>query len=44
MRLILCLTLALCACSPPLLRCEKHLQPINAPAAKRPPAAGGSAP
>lgn len=44
MRLILCLALALCACSRPLLRCEKHLQPINAPAAKQSPAAGGSAP
>jgi hypothetical protein len=36
MRLILCLTFALSACSSPLQRCDKHLQPINAPAAKQP--------
>jgi hypothetical protein len=36
MRLILLLTLALSACSSPQVRCDKHLQPINAPAAKEP--------
>jgi|HubBroStandDraft_2_1064218.scaffolds.fasta_scaffold81215_3 hypothetical protein len=36
MRLILLLTLALSACSSPHVRCDKHLQPINAPAAKEP--------
>jgi hypothetical protein len=34
MRLILCSVLALSACSTPLVRCDRHLQPINAPAAK----------
>jgi uncharacterized lipoprotein YmbA len=34
MRLILSLALALCACSSPQVRCDKHLLPINAPAAK----------
>jgi hypothetical protein len=36
MRLIILLSLALCACSSPQLRCDKHLLPINAPAAKDP--------
>lgn len=36
MRLIPLLALALCACSSPQVRCDKHLQPINAPAAKQP--------
>jgi hypothetical protein len=36
MRLILLLALALSACSSPQVRCDKHLQPINAPAAKEP--------
>jgi hypothetical protein len=36
MRLIILLSLALCACSSPQVRCDKHLQPINAPAAKVP--------
>ncbi len=44
MRLILGLILVLSACSSPLVRCDKHLQPINAPAAKQPVAALGSAP
>jgi len=44
MRLILGLILVLGACSAPLERCDKHLQPINAPAAKQPVAAVGSAP
>ena len=35
MRLIILLSLALCACSSPQVRCDKHLQPINAPAAKQ---------
>jgi hypothetical protein len=35
MRLILLLALALGACSSPQVRCDKHLQPINAPAAKQ---------
>jgi hypothetical protein len=34
MRLIICLLLLLCGCSTPLVRCDKHLQPINPPAAK----------
>jgi hypothetical protein len=34
MRLILLSLLALSACSSPQVRCDKHLQPINAPAAK----------
>jgi hypothetical protein len=34
MRLIFCLALLLSACSTPAVRCDKHLQPINAPAAK----------
>lgn len=42
MRLILLLSLALCACSSPPVRCDKHLQPINGPAAKQPVAAGTS--
>jgi hypothetical protein len=36
MRLIILLSLGLCACSSPQVRCDKHLQPINAPAAKEP--------
>jgi hypothetical protein len=44
MRLILGLIIALSGCSSPLVRCDKHLQPINAPAAKQPVAAAGSAP
>jgi hypothetical protein len=36
MRLIPLLVLALSACSSPQVRCDKHLQPINAPAAKEP--------
>ena len=38
MRLIILLALALGACSTPQVRCDKHLQPINAPAAKVVPA------
>jgi hypothetical protein len=34
MRLIFCLALALSGCSTAAVRCDKHLQPINAPAAK----------
>jgi hypothetical protein len=34
MRLILWLALALSACSTATVRCDKHLQPINAPSAK----------
>ena len=34
MRLLVCLALALSACSTPTVSCDKHLQPINAPAAK----------
>jgi hypothetical protein len=36
MHLIILLSLALCACSSPQVRCDKHLLPINAPAAKDP--------
>ena len=47
MRLIILLSLALCACSSPQVRCDKHLLPINAPAPKDPgakePAAGDRA-
>jgi hypothetical protein len=35
MPLILLLALALCACSSPQVRCDKHLQPINSPVAKQ---------
>lgn len=34
MRLIFCLALVLSACSTATVRCDKHLQPINAPSAK----------
>jgi hypothetical protein len=34
MRVMICLLLLLCACSTPEVRCDKHLEPINAPAAK----------
>jgi hypothetical protein len=34
MRLFFCLALALSACSTAAVRCDKHLQPINAPAAR----------
>lgn len=40
MRVIVCLIFALSACAGPVVRCEKHLQPINAPAPK--PAAAAS--
>jgi hypothetical protein len=42
MRLILCLVMLISACSAPAVRCDKHLVPINEPAAKQPasPAAG----
>ncbi len=42
MRLLLCLALALNACSASPLRCDKHLQPINPPAAKAATPAQGS--
>lgn len=35
MRLIFILVLALCGCASPPMRCDKHLQPINAPAPKQ---------
>jgi hypothetical protein len=44
MRLILLLALALCACSSPQVRCDKHLQPINVPGAKQPVAPVGGTP
>ena len=34
MRLIICLLFLLSACATPAVRCDKHLEPINAPAAK----------
>jgi hypothetical protein len=34
MRVMICLLLLLSACSTPAVRCDKHLEPINAPAAK----------
>jgi hypothetical protein len=39
MRVMVCLLLVLSACSTPAVRCDKHLEPINAPAAKPVPAA-----
>ena len=36
MRLIILLSLGLCACSSPQVRCDKHLLPINVPTAKEP--------
>jgi hypothetical protein len=33
MRLIVCWMALLCGCSKPIVRCDAHLQPINAPAA-----------
>jgi hypothetical protein len=36
MRLVVLLALMLSACSSPQVRCDKHLQPINVPAAKQP--------
>jgi len=39
MRVMVCLLLVLSACSTPAVRCDKHLEPINAPAAKLVPAA-----
>jgi hypothetical protein len=44
MRLILLLAITLCACSSAQVRCDKHLQPINAPGAKQPAAEVRSAP
>jgi len=41
MRLMFLLVLVLSACSSPQVRCDKHLQPINAPAAKEPTASVG---
>ncbi len=35
MRLIFCLMALLCGCSTPGVRCDAHLQPINAPAPGR---------
>jgi hypothetical protein len=32
MRLVVCLIPLLCGCSTPSVRCDGHLQPINAPA------------
>ena len=40
MRVMVCLLLVLSACSTPAVRCDKHLEPINAPAAKIEPVAG----
>lgn len=36
MRVIFLLALVLCACASPQVRCDKHLQPINAPAGRQP--------
>ena len=44
MRLIFLLALVLSACSSPQVRCDKHLRPINAPAAKEPTALAGDGP
>lgn len=47
MRLFICLIPLLCGCSTPPLRCDSHLQPINAPAVSGTPGtaseAGGAA-
>jgi hypothetical protein len=40
MRLFICLISLLCGCSTPPLRCDAHLQPINAPAASGTPGTG----
>jgi hypothetical protein len=34
MRITICLLLLLSACSTPAVRCDKHLEAINAPAPK----------
>jgi hypothetical protein len=34
MRVMMALLLFLSACSTPAVRCDKHIEPINAPAAK----------
>jgi hypothetical protein len=34
MRVMICLLLMLSACTTPAVRCDKHLEAINAPAAK----------
>jgi hypothetical protein len=39
MRVMICLLLMLSACATPVVRCDKHLEAINAPAAKIEPAA-----
>jgi hypothetical protein len=44
MRLFVLLVLALSACASQQMRCDKHLQPINAPAAKEPAANQPAAP
>jgi hypothetical protein len=38
MRVTICLLLLLSACSTPAIRCDKHLEAINAPASKIEPA------
>jgi hypothetical protein len=43
-RIIFILALALCACASHQVRCDRHLQPINAPAANQPVAPAESAP
>jgi hypothetical protein len=43
MRVMICLLLVLSACSTPAVRCDKHLEPINASAAKIESAAGSAA-
>jgi hypothetical protein len=40
MRVMICLLLMLSACATPVVRCDKHLEAINAPAPKIEPAAG----
>jgi hypothetical protein len=37
-RIIICFSLLLQACTPHMIRCDTHLQPINAPADKATPA------
>jgi hypothetical protein len=43
MRVMICLLFVLSACSTPAVRCDKHLEPINAPATKIESAAGSAA-
>jgi uncharacterized lipoprotein YmbA len=43
MRVMIYLLLLLSACSTPAVRCDKHVEPINAPAPKIDPTSGNAA-